>query len=87
MNESKMLLKPGVTLAVQADGIGLLLNGQARFAQNARQASLLRALYGGVQTPDALTAFLCRESAALTEYDASLALADFILCFGDYLEE
>ena len=56
MNESKMLLKPGVTLAVQADGIGLLLNARHSDRTGERYLHVaLPALAGGVLL---LTAYL-----------------------------
>ena len=87
MDEAKLLFKPGVTLSVLNGEVGLLLNGNARFAENARHVCLLRALCAGAQPPETLKTLLRGENAGLADCDASLALAEFILRFDDYLAE
>lgn len=87
MNETMLTLKPGVTLTEQDGQAGLVLNGRTRLAKNARQADILLALVAQPQPPEILTALLrALDGSSENDNEIFLAIAEFILDFGEYLE-
>ena len=88
MDETMLNLKPGVTPTERDGQIGLTLHGRAQFAKDARQAQILRALILQSRPPESLMAFLqTRVGSPENDNEISLAIAEFILDFGEYLEE
>lgn len=87
MEETMLTLKTGVTLTEQAGQVGLTLHGHTQFAKDARQAEILRALVLQSQPPESLMTLLrTRDGPTKSDNDISLAIAEFILDFGEYLE-
>lgn len=87
MDQIMLTLKPGVTLAERGGQIGLLLQGRVRFAKDARQAEILRALVQRPQSLENLMVLLhARDGPPERDHRISLAIAEFILNFGEYLE-
>lgn len=87
MDKIMLTLKRGVTLIEQGGRTGLTLHGRVCFARDARQAEILRALALQSQSLENLTALLhARDSPPQNEHRISLAVAEFILDFGEYLE-
>lgn len=88
MNEKTFLtLKPGTELTEVNSRVGIRLGDKLRYAENAGQAALLRALGRGPQPLHAMTTLLRARDGPLPE-DASTALETmkFILDFGDYFD-
>lgn len=86
MEQNELTLRKGVTLSVLNGEIGVMLEGSARFARCAQEQLLLRALREREQTPEELKTLLRASGVSTGETEAALALAGFILDFGDYLE-
>lgn len=87
MDQIMLTLKPGVMLTEQAGQTGLTLLGCVRFARDARQAQILRALALQSQSLEDLMALLhTRDGPPRNDHRISLDLAGFILDFGEYLE-
>ncbi|BAK97803.1 hypothetical protein OBV_06050 [Oscillibacter valericigenes Sjm18-20] len=87
MDQTMLTLKHGTTLAERGGQMGIVLNGRVRFAQNARQAEILRALVERPRSIKSLTALLrARDCATDNGSEFFLAIAEFILDFGEYLE-
>ena len=87
MDETMLILKSGVTLIKEDGQVGLVMNGRTRFAKDARQAEILQALILQSQSPDSLTELLqMRKGSSESNNEISLAIAEFILDFGEYLE-
>lgn len=86
MHETMLTLKPGVTLTEAGNRIGLMRNGQTQFAKNTRQAEILRALLLQSRSPEGLTALLRTENGLQSDNENLLAIAEFILDFGEFLE-
>lgn len=88
MDQIMLSLKPGVTLAEQGGQIGLVLQGRARFARDARQTEILRALILQSQSLETLMALLhTGNDPPENDPGISLAMAGFILDFGEFLED
>ena len=87
MDETILTLKPGVKLTESENRFGLTRNGQTKFAKNEQQAAILRALVLQSRSPESLAAILCAGNALQSENENSLAIAEFILDFGEFLEE
>ena len=87
MDEAMLTLKPGVTLTEQDGQTGLVLSGYTRFAKDERQTEILRALMAESQPPESLLTLLqgLRNSPE-NNNEISLAIAEFILDFGEFLE-
>ena len=84
MDETMLTLKPGTTLTGQT---GIVLNGRVRFAKDARQAKILRALVERPQSLENLMTLLhARDGPPRNDHDGSLTIAGFILDFGKFLE-
>ncbi|MET0017035.1 hypothetical protein [Oscillibacter sp.] len=87
MDQIILTLKPGVTLAERGGQIGLVLQGRICFTKDAQQAEILRALVLQSQSLETLMALLHRGNTPLeNDHRISLAMAEFILEFGEYLE-
>lgn len=87
MNETMLTLKPDVTLTERDGQVGLTLHGHARFAKDARQTKILRALVLQSQSLESLISLLhARDDPFQNDNYISLAMAEFILDFGDFLE-
>ncbi|MCI2056647.1 MAG: hypothetical protein LKJ86_05805 [Oscillibacter sp.] len=88
MKEKTFLtLKPGTELIETESRVGIRLGDKLRYAENAGQAALLRALAHGPQPLDAVSALLRAQYDVLPE-DAATALETmkFVLDFGDYYD-
>lgn len=86
MNETMLTLKPDTELTEEGNRIGLMRNGQTRFAKNERQAEILRALVKKSRSPEGLTVLLRTGEGLQSDNENSLAIAEFILDFGEFLE-
>ncbi|KAF5044761.1 hypothetical protein DSECCO2_488330 [anaerobic digester metagenome] len=87
MDQIMLTLKPGVTLAERGGQIGLALQERVRFAKDARQAKILRALVLQSQSLESLMALLhTGNDPPENDPGISLAMAEFILDFDEYLE-
>ncbi|WP_293009401.1 MULTISPECIES: hypothetical protein [unclassified Oscillibacter] len=86
MDETMLTLKPGVTLTEAGNRVGLTQNGQTQFAKNTRQAEILRALVLHSRSSEGLTALLRTGEGLQSDNENSLAIAEFILDFGEFLE-
>lgn len=87
MENTFLKLKPGVTLTEQNGSLGFTLDGHTKFARNAEQAIILRALTEQPQTLEKLFSWLCVKGGKKFRYtDASLSLAEFILDLDYYIE-
>ncbi|MEA4973611.1 MAG: hypothetical protein VB119_10645 [Candidatus Metalachnospira sp.] len=87
MDKTLLKLKPGVTLIEQDGGFGFTLDGRTKFAKNAEQEIILRALAEQPQTLEKLFSWLCVKGSTTFRYtDASLALAEFILDLDYYID-
>ncbi|MET0018018.1 hypothetical protein [Oscillibacter sp.] len=86
MDKTMLILKPDVTLIEQGYQTGLVLNGCVRFAQDARQAKILRALVLRPQSLESLMALLHTRDDPQSENENSLTIAEFILDFSEFLE-
>jgi hypothetical protein len=87
MEETMLTLKQGVTLIEQSGQAGFSLNGNTRFAKDARQIAILQAMAERPLPLGSLTALLrdC-ESPPDGANEIPLAIAEFILDFGEFLE-
>lgn len=85
MDETMLTLKAGVTLIGKGSQVGLMLKGLVQFAKDARQAEILRVLLLKSQSPESL-AVLLHTGNGPPANEISLAIAEFILDFGTYLE-
>ena len=86
MNETMLTLKTGVELIEQDGQIGLMLHGRTQFAKNLPQTKILRALMKQPLSPESLMALLGTGNGKQSDNENSLAIAEFILDFGEYLE-
>ena len=86
MDETMLTLKPGVMLTKQNSQVGLVLNDRVRYAKNTRQAEILLMLVKQSQPLESLVALLCARDDQQNDNDIFLAMAEFILDFGEYLE-
>ncbi len=87
MDQIMLTLKPGVTLAERGGQIGLVLQERIRFAKDARQAEILRALVERAQTIESLMAHLhTGDDPPENDHRIFLTIAEFILDFGEFLE-
>ena len=88
MEQDNVRLKPGVKVYCDSGGYGLRLDGNFRRAKDAAQSAVLRALSDGRRS---LGELLAAVSGAMPEGTppcmASLALADFVLDFENFLEK
>lgn len=83
-----LTLKPGTMLAERGGRTSLVLDGRVRFAKDARQAEILRALVEQSQSLEDLMALLsARDGPSANDSEVSIAMAEFILDFGEYLED
>lgn len=88
MDQVMLTLKQVVALIEQSGQTGLVLNGRVRFAKDTRQAEILRALVQRPQSPENLLALLrVLDTPQQSDRDISLTIAEFILDFGEYLED
>lgn len=88
MDKTMLTLKPGVTLTERDGQTGLTLQGRTKFVKDARQAEILRALVDWAQPVESLMVLLrARDGPTESGSKISLDLAEFILDFGDYLED
>ena len=88
MDKTMLTLKYGVTLIEQGGQTGLVLQGRARFAQDPRQAKILRALVPRPQSLESLMALLhTGNNPPENDPGISLAMAGFILDFGEFLKD
>lgn len=87
MDETIITLKSGVMLTEHNVKTSLTLNGQTRYANNAIQSELLRALATKPQPLEVMmNTIYARGDPSYSESEVSLAMAEFILDFGEYLE-
>lgn len=86
MDETMLTLKPGVQLTEAGNRVGLTRNGQTKFAKNSRQEEILRVLVERTLSPESLMAILSVSEGLQNDNDKSLAIAEFILDFGEFLE-
>lgn len=86
MNETLLTLKSGVTLTEREGKIGLTLHGHIQYAKNERQGEILRALVKQRQSLNSIKALLCAKNGKQSDNENSLAIAEFILDFGEFLE-
>lgn len=83
-----LILKPGSRPQERAGMPGVCLDEKTEFTDDLRQAALLSTLFRRSLTPENAVALLRGLAGEdLDEAGASLALAGFILKFGDYLKE
>lgn len=86
MVETMLTLKTGVKL-IEPDGqFGLMLNGRTQYAKDSRQAEMIRALTKHSLSPESLMALLSAGNDPRNDNDISLAIAEFILDFGEWLK-
>jgi len=86
MDETMLTLKPGVTLTEHDGKTGLTLNGQTQYAMDARQVKILRTLLERPHSPESLMVILSAGEGSQNDNDNSLAIAEFILDYGDYIK-
>ena len=87
MDETMLTLKPGVSLTKQDGQVGLVLNDRVRYAKYERQAQILLTLDEQPQPVESLMVLLqTRGGSPNSNNEISLAIAEFILDFGEYLE-
>lgn len=87
MDETMLTLKAGVALTERDGQVGLTLNGCAQFVKDTQQAEILRALISQSQSPESLAALLqTRGGSSENHNEIFLAIAEFILDFGEFLE-
>lgn len=87
MDETILTLKPGVTLSEQDGQTSLVLDGHVQYAKDERQIKILRALILHSQPLETLIALLhTRDAPSKNDNDHSLAIAEFILDFGEFLK-
>lgn len=86
MDETMLTLKNGVALIEQDGQVGHVLHERAQFAKNPRQTEILRVLTERPLSPGSLMALLRARDGPQNENDNSLAIAGFILDFGDYIK-
>ncbi len=87
MEETMLTLKPGATLIELNGQIGILLNDRAKYTKDDRQSALLSALVLKNRPLESLKELIqAQVSGADGENEISLAIAEFILDFGEYLE-
>ncbi len=87
MEETMLTLKQDVTLIEKNGKIGLALNGRTKFANSARQEGLLNALVMKKQSLEGLKELMqTRDSRFESENEISIAIAELILDFGEFLE-
>jgi len=80
-------LLPGACAAEENGRFGLKLAGRTRLTADRREIALLRALLRGAKPIDELKKLLCTgPDPPAGDAFAALALAAFILNFGDYLK-
>lgn len=88
MEQNNVRLKPGAEIYCDSGGYGLRLGENSRRAKDAVQNAVLRALSDAHSSLDELLAAV---TGAMPEGTppcmASLALADFVLDFENYLEK
>lgn len=88
MEQNNVRLKPGAEIYCDSGGYGLSLGENSRRAKDAAQSAVLRALSDAHSSLDELLAAV---TGAMPEGTppcmASLALADFVLDFENYLEK
>lgn len=88
MDKNNVRLKPGAKVYCDSGGYGLRLGENSRQAKDAAQSAVLRALSDAHSSLDELLAAV---AGAVPEGTppcmASLALADFVLEFENYLEK
>ena len=88
MDKNDVRLKPGAKVYCDSGGYGLRLGENSRQAKDAAQSAVLRALSDAHSSLDELLAAV---TGAMPEGTppcmASLALADFVLEFENYLEK
>ncbi len=86
MDETMLTLKTGAALTEVENRVGLTRNGQTKYAKSMRQAIIIRALSERPHSPESLAALLCAADCPQSDNDNSLAIAEFILDFGEFLE-
>ena len=86
MNETMLTLKPGVMLTERDGKTGLTLHGHSQFAKDDCQSKILRALSERPLSLEGLMATLSARDNTQSDNDNSLAIAEFILDFGDYIK-
>lgn len=87
MEKTMLTLKRGVTQIEQSGQPGFSLNGQTKFAKDGRQTTILRAISERPQPLGSLAALLhAHENPPDVANEIPLAIAEFILDFGEFLE-
>lgn len=87
MDKTMLTLKHGVTLIEQGGQTGLAFQGHVQYAGDPRQAQILRALVPRPQSLESLMALLhTGNNPPENDPGISLAMAGFILDFGEFLE-
>jgi len=87
MDKDILTLKRGVTLVEAGSRVGLALNGRTQFAKSVLQAEIIRALTARRHQVESLLALLHQHAGTdRNTTDDSLAIAEFILDFDEYLE-
>lgn len=86
MEKTMLMLRKGIQQIKLEGRAGLALEGQCRTAKNALQAELLSALAKGAKTPEELIDLVCKSKLPEERADGALAVAEFILDFGEYLQ-
>lgn len=86
MDETMLTLKTGVKLIEQDGQVGFMLHGRTQFSKNLRQTEILRTLSEQSHSPERLMALLRTGDNPQSDNDNSLAIAEFILDFGEFLE-
>jgi hypothetical protein len=80
-------LRPGAKEVSDREGVGLALDGKIRYAKNARQRAILNAMLSGGCTREKLVSAVNGAGPGkISESEASLAIAEFILDFETFLE-
>jgi len=86
MDETMLTLKPGVALTEGKNHVGLTLHGRTQYAKDPPQAEMIQALFKHTLSPESLMELLRAGNDPKNDNDTSLAIAEFILDFGEYLE-
>ena len=87
MENTILALKAGALPANQDGRCGLTLGGRTSLAVSAQETALLHALFQRAQPiADLKALLLAGDPSPVGEAFAALTLAEFIIRFGDYLE-
>lgn len=85
MDKAMLTLKPDAALTEGGNQVGLTLDGRTQYAKNPHQAEMIRALLRHPLSPERVVELLREGNDSRNDNEISLAIAEFILDFGEYL--